>query len=214
MSRSTSEQGLRVGSPCHKCGKPLTSTLVCLECGTLMEIGEFDPFGAFGLDVAVAVDEFALRKSLVRLQRALHPDFFATKGEDARAAAERASSELNAAFEVLSDAGRRGDWIVGRLGGPTKEDERAMPQEFLLEVLEWNETLEEAREAGDARDRAALASLKDALEEARAETLEALERSLEPLPERGSDRLRDARKRLNALRYVDRALDEVARLVD
>jgi Fe-S protein assembly co-chaperone HscB len=196
---------------CERCGRPLESTVACLECGALLLIDEEDPFRAFGIERAHQIDAKLLRKKLLKLQRATHPDFFATQGDVEREAAERATSSLNAAFEILSDELRRADWLVSAQGGPSRDDERQMPQAFLMEVMEWNEVLEEARD-GSAGDPSALGKLTSDLEAARTEELAGLELDLTPLPPAGDERLRTVRRRLNALRYIDRALGEITTL--
>jgi len=193
---------------CASCGAAGGSAVVCLECGALGRVDEDDPFRAFGLDRAYDVDAGVVRKQLLKLQRATHPDFFATQGDDAREAAERATSSINAAKEILGDEQRRADWLVVALGGPSRDDDREMPQEFLMEVLEWNEVLEEARESPGA-DAAGLERLATDLAGAKDEALAAIRAALVPLPEHGAAPLAGVRRQLNALRYVDRALGEV-----
>ena len=88
-----------------------------------------------------------------------------------------------------------------------------MPQAFLMEVLEWNETLEEAREAAPGSPaRAALDALRDTLEDERTTTLGAVGAALTPLPSAGDPSLKDIRRQLNALRYIDRTLAEIEAL--
>lgn len=193
---------------CEQCGAEAASSVVCLACGALGRAEETDPFLAFGLARAFDVDARAVRKQLLALQRATHPDFFATQGDEAREAAERATASINAAKEILGDDQRRADWLVVALGGPTRDADREMPQAFLMEVLEWNEVLEEARDA-KASDRGALERLAGELASAKDEALAAIRAALVPLPEHGAARLADVRRQLNALRYVDRALGEV-----
>ncbi len=172
-----------------------------------------DPFAVFGFAPAFELDRKALRKRLLELQREAHPDFVATHGAEARALAESSASRVNAAFEMLDDRVLLADHLVRRLGGPTQDDDRRMPQEFLLEVLEWNEALDDARTAGANADRGALDDLQLRLAAAREDALTALSRELVPLPEHGAPQLLRARQSLNALRYVDRALEEVDRLL-
>ncbi len=88
-----------------------------------------------------------------------------------------------------------------------------MPREFLMEVLEWNEALEEAREAAPGSPaREALGALEDTLEERRKETLALLADTLEPLPERGAKALVTARRLLNAVRTLTRTTRELEAL--
>jgi len=189
--------------------------LGCFACGTLLpeENGSASPgpFESFGITPVYAIDRQELRRRLLRFSRLTHPDFFATAGAEARSRAERATSQLNSAFETLSDDASRADHLIRSLGGPDEEEERAMPDEFLMEVLEWNELLEGARR-GDALPQDRVTGLRSELESRRAEALETVAGLLEPLPARGSDALRRARRALNVLRYLDRALEQLESL--
>jgi len=199
---------------CPECGADLATPLLCESCGALLAVeGEYSPFRVLGLEPAFEVDTGAARKRLLALSRALHPDFHSNADERTRERAQDATAALNAAHHVVSDPVRRAHWLVRHLGGPGEDEERSMPPEFLQEVLEWNETIEDARAAEPGSpERAALDRLATELEEARATVMAELGELLTPLPERGAPELTEARRRLNALRYVDRALREIGEL--
>jgi len=198
---------------CPRCAAPLASALLCEACGALIDPPTTpSPFDVFGLAPAHALDLAALRKRLLRLSRGMHPDFFASADAATRALAEHDSARLNEAFELLSDEAARASWLVDAAGGPSESQERAMPQEFLLEVLEWNEQLEAAREnKGDAAALARLAPLEAELVQRRAQQLERVASALGAHPADAAQRLA-ARRALNAVRYVDRALGELTEL--
>ena len=199
---------------CPSCGAGLETPLCCDACGVLLAPGvEPDPFEVLGLPRSYEVDEKDLKARLLRFSRRVHPDFFATAPEEQRQLAEGNTAILNRAYATLADDFRRGDHLVKSAGGPSEKDEREMPQAFLVEVLEWNETLEAVREAppgaaGEA-DRAGLAELETSLQAEREDAFTALASALVPLPESGAEALVDARKRLNAIRYIDRTLGEI-----
>lgn len=199
---------------CPHCSGPLATPLLCEACGALLEAGPHpSPFAVLGIEVRFPLEPAALRKRLLALSRRMHPDFFGGADATTRALAQRNTAELNAAFEVLADPTRRADWLVKHLGGPAEAEERAMPQEFLIEVLEWNEAVEEARHAAAGSPaRAALATLASSLEGEREAQVRAVGELLEPLPPRGAPALAEARRRLNAVRYLDRTLHEIAEL--
>lgn len=197
---------------CPYCAAQLSQPSSCAACHQPIEVDErATPFDLFALEPRHDVDVAALRKRLLAITRDIHPDFFATSTPDVRERAERNSARLNKAFEVLSDETARADWLVTHLGGPDEQTERAMPQAFLMEVLEWNETLEEAR-AGAERVDPRLDALEQELRGKRDESTAAIRAVLTPLPPRGSPTLRRARQELNAIRYVDRALNEIESL--
>jgi molecular chaperone HscB len=193
---------------CPSCGAIPRSPLLCESCGRLLEPRATpDPFEAFGLEPAFALDASALQKRLLTLSRALHPDFHGNAGPGLRRRAEENTALLNAAYAVLADDFRRADWLVRVLGGPREDEERSMPAKFLQEVLEWNEAIEEARAAAPGSPaRRALVPLTERLRQERAHGMDAVARFLDPLPAPRDAVLRRVRQQLNALRYLDRAL--------
>jgi molecular chaperone HscB len=197
---------------CPHCEAQLESPLGCSACGQLFDAPEdLTPFELFGLEPAYSVDQRALERRLRTAMRVVHPDHFANAAAELRERAERASARNNSAYRVLADAAARADWLIAWLGGPDENQERAMPQPFLLKVLEWSEQLQEAR-AGSREALEGLADLQSMLGERRAAALEALARLLTPLPARGAPALRAARTQLNVVRYLERALSEIEEL--
>jgi molecular chaperone HscB len=175
------------------------------------------PFALLGLEPAARVDQDELRRRLLRFGRIVHPDFFGSAPPELRQRAERASARLNAAHETLSDERQRLAHLVERLGGPSESEERSMPREFLLEVLEWNEALEEARaEPAGSPLSPRLLALADTWRGSRREALARATDRLDPLPAADApdlaDRLTAVRRELNAVRYLDRALRELEAL--
>jgi DnaJ-domain-containing protein 1 len=156
---------------CPACGGVPETPLCCEACGHLLDLPEgAGPFEVFGLEPAFLLDATALRKRMLALSRALHPDFHARAGADTRRRAEDGTAALNAAYRVLVDDLRRADWIVAALGGPGEDQDRSMPTAFLQSVLEWNEAIEAARGTEEGSpERAALLPLARELAAARAE---------------------------------------------
>lgn len=194
---------------CPECGEALWTPLGCEACGVLAQWEEAPgAFEVFGLAPAWEVDRKALRRALLQLQRLTHPDHAGATDQ-----AERANAALNHAHEVLSDAFLRADDLIRRLGGPEESAERQMPQEFLMEVLEWNEALDDAAEAapGSAK-REALGPLAEQLRAQREEVLSEVGAALTPLPPSGAADLGPLRRRLNAVRYLSRALERIREL--
>ena len=201
---------------CPRCKATLETPLACSACGVLISGASgatLDPFSVFGLPLAYPIDRALLEKRLLRFTRLVHPDFFATADAEQRALAELASANLNAAHDTLADDWSRADWIVKHFGGPDEQSERSMPQAFLMEVLDWNETLDAARAAqtGSA-ERAAVERLTTELNQRRTELFQSIARLLTTLPAPKSPVLAEIRKQLNAARYVDKTLEEIATL--
>lgn len=192
----------------------MVTPLVCTKCNAFQsQDSPPGPFQTLGLDPTWEVDSKGLKRSLLQLSRYVHPDYFVTADPETREQAERASAALNSAYEVLTDEVSRADWLVNELGGPKESEERQMPQPFLMQVMEWNETLEEARDAqpGSAEWQA-MEQLGRELIEERANRIAAIGDRLTPLPEHGSDTLAETRREINAIRYIDRAQNELKSL--
>lgn len=201
--------------PCSNCHSRLETPLVCHSCHHLVPLDRApNPYAAFGLPLAFGVDKEQLRKKQLQLTRLMHPDFFGGENAALRKLAERNTAELNRAYELLKDDAARAEWLVRELGGPTQESVRDMPPEFLMEVMEWSEALEEAR-GTDARSpkRMRLAPLRAELTDRRRVLLAEIASNLDPLPPVDDPRLVQLRRDLNAVRYLDRALTELAELL-
>src|SRR5690348_13372104 len=108
---------------------------------------EHDPFALFNLPLSFTIDAAALEKSFLVKARAAHPDFHASNSESQDRASEEAS-KINEAYAILRSPIRRSEYLLERLGGPTSEGGRDLPPEFLMEVMELREEIEEVRESG------------------------------------------------------------------
>ncbi|MBM3991507.1 MAG: hypothetical protein FJ298_10940 [Planctomycetes bacterium] len=199
---------------CSKCAAQLETPLACGACGSLFAPDpEPTPFECLGLTPDFDVDAAEVRRRLLRASRLVHPDFHGASGEQSRAAAERATAALNRAHALVLDPAARADWLVRSLGGPSESQVRSMPQDFLMEVMEWNEALDAARgSAPGSAARVGLEALEASLAERRASVLREVRRLLVPLPAREAPALALARAQLNALRYLANALDQLEAL--
>lgn len=201
---------------CPRCQATLETPLACSGCGELLAAAggaHADPFAIFGLEPKWALDEAGLKRRLLRFARLVHPDFFATAGEPQRQAAEAASAALNSAFEVLVDEASRADWLIRHFGGPDEQADRSMPKSFLMEVLDWNEALEAARaSAPSAPERQAIVRLAAELGERRRQVFDSIGARFLAHAAGKSGQLALARQDLNAARYLDKTLAEIAGL--
>lgn len=208
--RGAAQAPLTLGS-CPHCQAELGSPLACRTCGVLFDVSanEPSPFAVLGFELSFDVDKKDARKRLRRIAHSVHPDFYALAGEAQLALAEQNNALLNRAYDIVVDDVRRADWIVRHLGGPGEKDLGCMHQDFLMEVMEWNEILDDNEPGSPEFD-----GLGDELRTERERLVGAIAGYLTPLPDpgttEGSEALKDVRKDLNALRYIDRALTRVA----
>lgn len=110
-----------------------------------------DHFVFFGFDRMYHIDTEQLRKRFIENSRRYHPDFHT--GADAAGQEEALilSTRNNEAYKILVDPVARLRYILhleGLLGDESKNE--TLPQDFLMDMMELNEEIEEA--AGDASE--------------------------------------------------------------
>ncbi len=192
-------------SDCGSCESQRLSPLACGSCGILDDTGTLpSPFQLFGLAPSWTICQIELRKRLLRITRLTHPDLHPADmdAEEARLA-ELHTARLNRAYAVLIDDVQRTEWLITFLGGPPASN--AVPQDLLLEVMDWNEVLDDV-EQGDA-GAAELEELVSDLQKRRLGVMHDLRGVLEPLPRVASPALETAREHLDTLRYLERILE-------
>lgn len=172
-------------------------------------------FEIFELPARFELDPAALDQRYRELSLKLHPD--RQTGADARERrlAIEKTTALNEAYKVLKDPVKRAFYLL-KLAGVDLDREDAgtqkdMPPEFLEEVIELREALDQAREAGDLGRVQAMAA---GVEEKRAGALEAAVAALRQLETQPGDReaLDRAAHQLGRVRYFSRFLEEAERI--
>lgn len=137
------------GYKCFKCGKILKlNTFKCPKCDHL-QIPNIKQsyFQLFDESLVYNVDEDKLKQKFRRLQSEYHPDKFATKGERERKLSEELSSFINKAYTTLNNPYERGVYLLKLNNIDMKENEtQQLDKQFLMEVMELNEQLEEIKE--------------------------------------------------------------------
>lgn len=159
-------------------------------------------FELFDLKPSVDVDVSALEAKYRAMSLEQHPDRQADP--KARRQAVDKTASLNEALKTLRDPVKRAFYLLKLKGVDLERDEageqRQMPIEFLEEVMERREALEEVRAKKDVAKAQAMAvevaGLKDAALEAARQALSA-------------DAVKDATHQLGRVRYFTRFLEEV-----
>lgn len=125
-----------------------------------------DDFELFGVPVQFAQDRAQIDARWKELQREAHPDRFAAQGNAAQRVAMQWSVRINEAYQRLKDPLKRATYLC-ELNGVSigAEDNTAMPPAFLMQQMEWRESLD------DADSEAALDDLDDMVQDARKQSL-------------------------------------------
>ncbi|RZL45673.1 MAG: Fe-S protein assembly co-chaperone HscB [Variovorax sp.] len=138
-----------------------------------MNISDSD-FTLFDVPATFSQDRVRLDARWKQLQREAHPDRFAAQGAAAQRTAMQWSVRINEAYARLKDPLRRAAYLCELNGVPIDaERNTAMPPEFLMQQMEWRESLDEAIDAHEVRRVAA------EVDEARLRTLAELAEAID-----------------------------------
>lgn len=137
------------------------------------------------------MDAAAVNRAYLARSAALHPDRAAGDAD-----APRRMAELNEAKRVIEDPERRANALLARLGGPSKEQDRSLPDGFLMEMMEVRERME-------AEGAAARGTWEAWAKERRREAVEEVGAMFR------EGRLGEVRRRLNAWRYIERMMEQL-----
>ena len=116
-----------------------------------------DYFEWFGVDRKFSLDPADLRKSFLSKSRDLHPD----KANSTDESLLELSGYNNLAYSTLKDESKRFTYILTLEEIIVAGEKPILPQEFLMEMLEFNMEIEDAKEL---KDESKLESLKSQIE--------------------------------------------------
>jgi len=134
-------------------------------------------FELFDIAPRFALDRAALDARWRALQGEVHPDRFAVEGAAAQRVAMQWAVRVNEAYQRLKDPVKRAAYLCELNGAPIEaESNTSMPTAFLMQQMEWRESLDEAATVAhvealaddvSAQRQAALARLRATLDDQR-----------------------------------------------
>jgi molecular chaperone HscB len=121
-------------------------------------------FDLFDLPPTYAVDSTRLDDAYRTVQAQVHPDRFAAAGDAQKRIAMQWATRTNEAYQTLRDPLKRATYMLSLRGiDPGAESNTAMEPAFLMQQMEWRESIEDAASAKN------LGALEAILEELRDE---------------------------------------------
>ncbi len=109
-----------------------------------------DYFELYNLPVSLKPDPALVKQQFYELSRKYHPDFFASATEDEQADVLEKSSLVNKAFKTFSNVDETIKYVLTQKGLLEEEEKYQLPNAFLMEVMDINEALMDAKMEGDA----------------------------------------------------------------
>jgi molecular chaperone HscB len=123
---------------------------ICKNCSKILPFPEgIDYFQCLGLRRKLGVNLQDLEARFYKLSRQFHPDFHQGKDETEKNISLANSASLNKAYRTLQDPFSRVEYLIHLEEGTKDTIAAKIPQEFLEEIFELQETLEEFRSAED-----------------------------------------------------------------
>jgi molecular chaperone HscB len=187
---------------CWSCKGPVApAAALCATCGAVQPPGQVDHFTRFRFARSFDIDPVALDRRYFELQRALHPDRFATRAAPERALSMQHSTTVNEAYETLKSPLARAEYLLS-LNGVTVNAETGgsvADAEVLSEAMAAREALAEAASKAEVERLAADGAAR------REACLEALAAAF------AADDIERAARLATRLKYLDKFADEARR---
>ena len=161
-------------------------------------------FELFGLASLFAQDRASIDARWKALQKEAHPDKFATHGAAAQRVAMQWSVRINEAYQRLKDPLKRAAYLCELNGAPINaENNTAMPAAFLMQQMDWRESLEDANSVPE------LEQLDQQVSAARRRILEYCGQLLDSTHD-----YREAAQQVRALMFIERFAGDVEDRLD
>lgn len=167
-----------------------------------------DHFEMLGLPRQFDLSEDEIRAAYRGLARATHPDRFAGASDEVVAKANELSAAVNAAYRALLDPVSRASYMLTLAGGPGPEDVRDVPGNLLMQVMTLREQIEADKQEGNEES---LKRHRQSVEGERAAAIARMKTLASSIDTADTNDKTNLRMELNAIRYYDNLLVELAR---
>ncbi|WP_113653780.1 iron-sulfur cluster co-chaperone HscB C-terminal domain-containing protein [Pedobacter namyangjuensis] len=107
-------------------------------------------FELYNLPVSFNPDQNLVKQQFYALSKKYHPDFYINETEEKQQEVLELSTLNNKAFQVLKDANKRLQYVLDLEGQITEGENYALPQDFLMEMMDVNEALMDLQFEPDA----------------------------------------------------------------
>ncbi|XP_058464359.1 co-chaperone protein HscB [Malaya genurostris] len=151
LSRDTVRTYCVCTNTCWSCRKPLVTSnkFFCASCGSLQKVKNADFFTLLDVPNTFSVNTSILSSNFRQLQTILHPDKFSQKSDKEKMNSLEWSSLINKAYKTLSIPLERAIYILHKKGISIDEENTSVDPDFLSDVMDLNEQVEEAASTTD-----------------------------------------------------------------
>jgi molecular chaperone HscB len=107
-------------------------------------------FELFEIPVSLHPDIAQLKQKFYALSRKYHPDFYTQETEAEQAEALETSSMVNKAFKIFQNRDETIKYVLQLKGLLEEEEKYTLPPDFLMDMLDLNEQMMDAKMEDDA----------------------------------------------------------------
>ena len=118
-------------------------------------------FELYGIPVSFIQERQQLKQKFYELSRKYHPDFFTQENDFEQGEALEISSQVNKAYKTFQNTAETIKYVLQLKGMLEEEEKYQLPPDFLMEMMELNEQLTDAKMEEDP---AKLSELKRTIE--------------------------------------------------
>ncbi len=120
-------------------------------------------FELFEIPVSFNPDKQQLKQQFYVLSRKYHPDFYMQENDAEQSEALQKLSDVNKAYKIFQHQDETIKYVLQQKNLLEEEEKYQLPPDFLMEMMDLNEQLSDAKNAGD------LQVIKQAVEQAQQE---------------------------------------------
>ncbi|CAH9051215.1 Co-chaperone protein HscB [Pseudoalteromonas holothuriae] len=167
-------------------------------------------FELFDVPVDYNVDLIKVNQQYLELQRVVHPDRFAGKGEREKLLAVQKTAEINDALAVLKHPVKRAEYMLGERGIDIRAEQQTLQDPmFLMQQMELREALEELPQSDDVEG-----AIEQFEQQVKTLDIEFSQQLAELLSSDSENDLHQAADNIRKLKFVYKLRDELARIED
>lgn len=175
-----------------------------------------DAYDVFGLAYVYDLDKAELESRYIEISKLTHPDHNGAASESEKLKITQVSAWINQAYKDLGDPLFRVEFLLEALERKhaIQTDTKKLPNLFLMEMLELQEELEELDQTpSECR----LEEIEDSAQRSKRSILSKVGKNLDDrdCSDSANEKfLQDLRTQINTVRYYDRILDTVERIME
>ena len=165
-------------------------------------------FQIFALPVSFEIDLDALSQRYRELQRAVHPDKFASGTDQERRIAVQRTAQVNEAYDTLKQPLNRARYLL-QLNGINVNDETdtTVDMEFLMEQMEMREQLAEIK--GEDDPEGALFDLSQSIQKRTNVIIDDLQNQFTDINEKSLEQARENVRKLQFMTKLQQEADQL-----